>query len=86
VRLSVAEQQRLSLVRVLVKGPDWIFLDEATHALDEVMEAEAYRILRERLPRATLISIAHRPSVAALHEVRWFLVRDADGVGTIVVE
>lgn len=86
VRLSVAEQQRLSLVRVLVKSPDWLFLDEATHALDEAMEAHAYATLRARLPRATLLSIAHRPSVAALHEHRWVLVRDEDGVGLVVAE
>ena len=86
VRLSVAEQQRLSLVRVLVKEPEWLFLDEATSALDEAMEARAYAVLRERLPRATLLSIAHRPSVAALHERRWVLVRDEDGIGLVVVE
>lgn len=86
VRLSVAEQQRLSLVRVLVKAPDWLFLDEATSALDEAMEARAYAILRERLPRATLVSIAHRPSVAALHRRRWLLVRDVDGVGLVIPE
>lgn len=86
VRLSVAEQQRLSLVRVLVKRPGWIFLDEATAALDEEMEAHAYVTLRRRLPRATLLSIAHRPSVAALHDRRWLLVRDEHGVGVIVVE
>ncbi|MEB2283735.1 MAG: hypothetical protein B6D46_15815 [Polyangiaceae bacterium UTPRO1] len=86
VRLSAAEQQRLSLARILVRAPDWLFLDEATHALDEAMEARAYAILRERLPRASLLSIAHRPSVAALHTIRWVLVRDADGVGVLVVE
>ncbi len=86
VRLSVAEQQRLSLVRVLVKQPDWIFLDEATAALDEDMESHAYATLRRRLPRATLLSIAHRPSVAALHDRRWLLVRGEDGVAVLVVE
>ncbi|MCC6846953.1 MAG: ABC transporter ATP-binding protein/permease [Deltaproteobacteria bacterium] len=85
-RLSVAEQQRLSLVRVLVKAPDWVFLDEATSALDEAMEAKAYGILRAHLPRATLLSIAHRPSVAALHDRRWALVLDDDGVGLVVVD
>jgi putative ATP-binding cassette transporter len=86
VRLSVAEQQRLSLVRVLVKGPEWLFLDEATSALDEEMEAHAYAVLRLRLPTTTLLSIAHRPSVAALHDRRWLLVPGEDGVGLVVVE
>ncbi|MCC6765903.1 MAG: ABC transporter ATP-binding protein/permease [Deltaproteobacteria bacterium] len=86
VRLSVAEQQRLSLVRVLVKTPDWLFLDEATSALDEAMEAKVYGILRAYLPHATLLSIAHRPSVAALHDRRWKLVPGDDGVGLVVVD
>jgi putative ATP-binding cassette transporter len=86
VRLSVAEQQRLSLVRVLVKAPEWLFLDEATSALDEEMEAHAYAVLRLRLPAMTLLSIAHRPSVAALHDRRWFLVTGDDGVGMLIVE
>ena len=86
VRLSVAEQQRLSLVRVFVKGPSWIFLDEATSALDEEMEAHAYGTLRLRLPGATVLSIAHRPSVAALHDRRWMLVPGDDGVGLVIVD
>jgi vitamin B12/bleomycin/antimicrobial peptide transport system ATP-binding/permease protein len=86
VRLSVAEQQRLSFVRVLVKAPDWLFLDEATSALDEAMEAHAYATIRDRLPGTTLLSIAHRPSVATLHGRRWLLVPGDDGVGLVIVD
>jgi putative ATP-binding cassette transporter len=85
-RLSVAEQQRLSLVRVLVKGPSWLFLDEATSALDEATEAHAYATLRLRLPGTAVLSIAHRPSVAALHDRRWILTPGDDGVGLVIVD
>lgn len=82
-RLSLAEQQRLALARVLVHAPDFVFLDEATSALDEDMEARAYAILRERLPRTALLSIAHRPSVASCHTRQWTLTPN-DGNGAVL--
>ncbi len=66
--LSAGEQQRVGFARVLVNRPEWVFLDEATSALDEDTERHLYRLMAERLPRATVISIAHRPSVAAFHD------------------
>jgi putative ATP-binding cassette transporter len=54
---------------VLVR-PDWLFLDEATSALDEATETQLYELLDARLPDATLVSIAHKPSVARFHGQR----------------
>ena len=68
--LSGGEQQRVAIARALLDRPDWLFLDEATASLDPESEADVYRTLRERLPGTTIISIAHRPSVAALHDKR----------------
>jgi putative ATP-binding cassette transporter len=67
-RLSPGEQQRLAFARVLLHKPDWIFLDESTASLDPANEAAMYGLLRERLPNATIISVAHRESVAAFHD------------------
>ncbi len=78
LRLSGGEQQRLALARALLTKPDWLFLDEATASLDPEAEAELYRILRTRLPGTTIVSIAHRPTVAALHERRVVFDRDAE--------
>ena len=72
--LSGGEQQRVALARVLLHEPEWIFLDEATSGLDEKMEQGAYDLLAERLPKAAVISIAHRPSVIEHHRRRWTLV------------
>ncbi len=69
-RLSGGEQQRLAIARALLARPDWLFLDEATASLDPESEAELYALLRQRLPAATIVSIAHRPTVAALHDRR----------------
>jgi hypothetical protein len=42
----------------------WVFLDEATAALDEAAEQRMYQLLTERLPEATMVRIAHGPDVA----------------------
>jgi putative ATP-binding cassette transporter len=82
-RLSGGEQQRIALARALLAKPDWIFMDEATASLDPDAEEALYRVLKQRLPNATLVSIAHRPSVAAFHDTRLVFKRDGVGVGTL---
>jgi putative ATP-binding cassette transporter len=85
MRLSMGEQQRLGFARALLAKPDWVFLDEATASVDPEAETELYRILKSRLPNATLVSIAHRPSVAAFHERRLAFKREGDQPGTMAV-
>ncbi|HET7197982.1 MAG TPA: ABC transporter ATP-binding protein/permease [Burkholderiales bacterium] len=65
--LSGGEQQRLAFARALLNKPDWLFLDEATASLPEDAQRALYRLLREKLPRTTLVSIGHRESLAAEH-------------------
>jgi putative ATP-binding cassette transporter len=68
--LSGGEQQRLAFARALLNRPDWLFLDEATASLPEEDQAALYRLLRERLPNTTLVSIGHRESLAQYHRKR----------------
>ena len=67
-------------MRVFLHEPDWVFLDKATSALDEVMEKQIYALLAERLPRTTVVSVAHRPEVADYHRRRWTFVPGPRGV------
>ena len=68
LQLSGGEQQRIAFVRALLYRPEWLFLDEATAALDEAAERTMYELVQQRLPGTTMISVAHRQSVAAFHE------------------
>jgi vitamin B12/bleomycin/antimicrobial peptide transport system ATP-binding/permease protein len=68
--LSGGEQQRLAFARALINRPDWLFMDEATAALPEEDQAALYRLLQEKLPATTLVSIGHRASLAAFHPRR----------------
>ena len=73
--LSGGEQQRLAIARVLLKKPQWVFADEATSALDIEAENTLYKRLLAGvlLAKGAIISIAHRPSVAAFHNQTWTL-------------
>jgi putative ATP-binding cassette transporter len=65
--LSGGEQQRLALARVFLHRPAWLFLDEATAAIDENAELAFYHRLRAALPNLTYVTIAHRSSLRNVH-------------------
>ncbi|HXJ38790.1 MAG TPA: ABC transporter ATP-binding protein [Bryobacteraceae bacterium] len=68
--LSVGEQQRLQIARILVDRPRLLVLDEATANLDYATEAELKLALTRLTPRPTMLVIAHR----------YTMMRDADYV------
>ncbi len=63
--LSLGEQQRISFARMLVCKPHYVFLDEATSAVDPETEKLLYGLLVRS--GATFVSVGHRPSIIPYH-------------------
>jgi putative ATP-binding cassette transporter len=77
--LSLGEQQRLAFARLLLHRPRWVFLDEATAALDEENQDSMMGLFREELAESALVSIGHRPGLDAYHDRTLHLARAPDG-------
>lgn len=77
--LSLGEQQRLAFARLLLHRPRWVFLDEATAALDEENQDVMMNLFREELAECALVSIGHRPGLDAYHDRTLHLSRAPDG-------
>ncbi|KNC86863.1 hypothetical protein SARC_01009 [Sphaeroforma arctica JP610] len=65
VMLSVGEQQRLCLARVLWHNPAIAILDESTASLDVEWEKSVYAALKRR--GVGVLSVGHRESLIPLH-------------------
>lgn len=65
--LSPGEQQRLAFARALLFRPQWLFMDEATSAMDEEDEAALYQGLIDALPGLSIVSVGHRSSLKRFH-------------------
>lgn len=63
--LSLGEQQRLAIARVLLARPRLVLMDESTSALDVGNEAGAYACLKEA--GVAVVSVGHRPSLTRFH-------------------
>ncbi|MBI6856058.1 ABC transporter ATP-binding protein/permease [Pseudomonas cichorii] len=66
--LSPGEQQRVAFARALLFAPKWLYLDEATSAMDEEDEAALYQALIDERPGMTILSIGHRSSLKRFHD------------------
>ncbi|MBI5440558.1 MAG: ABC transporter ATP-binding protein/permease [Deltaproteobacteria bacterium] len=83
MQLSGGEQQRVAFARVLLHRPEWLFMDEASAALDEATERKLYRTVDERLPGTAIVSVGHRRALSELHRRSLRLDRDAEGRGVL---
>lgn len=68
--LSQGQKQRILIARAIYKQPDYIFLDEATNALDANNERKIMTSMKEFYRGRTVVVVAHRLST----------VKDADKI------
>ena len=68
--LSQGQRQRILIARAVYKNPEFIFLDEATYALDSNNEKEIMEQLHRFYEGRPVVVVAHRLST----------VRDADRI------
>jgi len=73
--LSGGQKQRILIARALYKDPSFLFLDEATNALDAVNEYKIVMALREAFRKRTVIVIAHRLSTI-MHADQIIVLKD----------
>lgn len=64
--LSLGEQQRIGIARALLAEPCYLFLDEATSAVDFMTERSLYAALADS--GITCVSVGHRDSILGFHE------------------
>ena len=72
--MSLGQQQRLAFARVLLQRPRWVFLDEATAALDDDNQQRVMSLFDEELRDTAVVSIGHRPGLEAFHKRKLQLI------------
>jgi putative ATP-binding cassette transporter len=77
--LSGGEKQRLAFARLLLHNPDIVVLDEATSALDEKSQDKMMDMVTRELPKATIVSVAHRAELEVFHSRKIVLERRRGG-------
>jgi putative ATP-binding cassette transporter len=66
--LSLGQQQLVGFVRLFLRRPEVILLDESSSALDEKMEEKIYKMIDLVFPDTMLITIGHRRSLFQYHQ------------------
>ncbi|WP_150051455.1 MULTISPECIES: ABC transporter ATP-binding protein/permease [Methylomonas] len=71
--LEREQQQRLGMARLLLQRPKWIMMQEAFDSLNPEGEVDMIRIINNKLPQSTLLTITKQPTIQAMHQRRILL-------------
>jgi len=75
-QMSQGEQQRVAIVRALLRGPEYLLMDEPTSALDSSLQERVAEVIRG-LPHGTSVLIAtHDLAFAASVVTSYLAIRD----------
>jgi ATP-binding cassette subfamily C protein LapB len=64
--LSGGQQQLLSIARMMLRDPQFVFLDEPTASMDQSTENRVMAVLRQWLQGRTVLLATHRPQLLEL--------------------
>ncbi|WP_338040437.1 hypothetical protein [Methylocucumis oryzae] len=63
----------LGVVRLLLRKPKWILIQESFDSLDPEGEVDMYRRICQELPNATLLTVTNQPTAEAFHQRKLML-------------
>jgi len=78
--LTAGDQQRLGFARLLLHRPNWIFIQEATDAMDPEGEEDMMRLIHAEFPEATVLTVGYHVALESYHQRKLVLVRAPDGL------
>jgi len=78
--LPIENQQRLGFARLLLKRPDWIFMEEAADTLDPAGQRMMIDLLRTEFPKDAVVAIGHSDALAGVETRRFLLEGGENGV------
>jgi putative ATP-binding cassette transporter len=80
--LSIEDQQRVGFARLLLKKPDWIFMEEAFDTLDAGSEKAMVEVLRQDFDHATIVVVGHGETLNGF-ETRHLVLARHDGLSEV---
>lgn len=65
--LPLRTQQRVAFARMFLHQPEWIFIEDATDALDQTGEGGLMEALHRELPDSTVVTVSFHPGLERYH-------------------
>jgi len=78
--LTAGEQQRLGFARLLLHRPKWVFLQEATDALDPEGERRLMQLLSDEFPTASIMTVGFHADLEPYHQRKLTLTQTPGGM------